>query len=116
MLLLTDVKERRDVELIPEKLVAALAAPWRLSGRVMRLTASIGISSCPDGRSLRFSRRGTPPGTANAWLCASNSISCVRSGYARNMNARLWLNLDRVPRRAAIARGEAAAGLPFAKQ
>ena len=56
MLLLTDVKERRDVELIPEKLVAALAAPWRLSGRVMRLTASIGISSCRMmGRSLRFS-------------------------------------------------------------
>ena len=46
--LLTDVKERSDVGLVVEKVVVALAAPWRLGGRVMRLTASIGISSCPD--------------------------------------------------------------------
>ena len=48
VLLLTDVKERSDIELVAKKVVAALAAPWRLRGRVMRLTASIGISSCPD--------------------------------------------------------------------
>lgn len=48
VLLLTDLKERSDVELIAEKIVAALAAPWRLRGRLMRLTASIGISTWPD--------------------------------------------------------------------
>lgn len=46
--LLTEVTQATDAAVVAEKLVAALAAPFRVDDHVLRMTASIGISLYPD--------------------------------------------------------------------
>jgi diguanylate cyclase len=48
LILLSEVSQPSDAELIAGKLIAAIAAPCRVSGHVLQLSASIGISLYPD--------------------------------------------------------------------
>ena len=48
VILLTEVSQHADAVRVAEKVIAALAAPQIISGHVMQLTASIGISVYPD--------------------------------------------------------------------
>jgi diguanylate cyclase len=48
VILLTDVSQASDATRIADKVIAALGAPSRVGDRLLRLTASIGISIYPD--------------------------------------------------------------------
>ena len=48
VILLTEVSQHADAVRVAEKVISALAAPQLISGHVMQLTASIGISVYPD--------------------------------------------------------------------
>ena len=48
VVLLTEVSQPADAVRVAEKVIAALAAPQLISGRVTQLTASVGISVYPD--------------------------------------------------------------------
>lgn len=48
LILLAEVCEAGDAAMVAGQIITTLAAPHRMSGRVLRLTASIGISLYPD--------------------------------------------------------------------